>query len=29
MGDPEWQATYRKIAPLVESGSREIFTIVD
>ncbi len=29
MGDKEWQANYQKIAPLVESGSREIFTVVE
>ena len=28
MGDKDWQANYQKIAPLVESGSREIFTLV-
>ena len=28
-GDKEWQAHYQKVAPLVESGHREIFTIVD
>ena len=29
MGDKEWQANYQKIGPLVESGYREIFTIVE
>jgi len=29
MGDPDWQANYQKIAPLVESGYREIFTLVE
>lgn len=29
MGDKEWQANYQKITPLVESGYREIFTLVD
>jgi hypothetical protein len=29
MGDKDWQANYQKIAPLVESGSREIFTLVE
>ncbi len=29
MGDKEWQANYQKFVPLVESGSREIFTIID
>ncbi len=29
MGNPEWQATYRKISDLVESGSREVFTLVE
>ena len=28
MGDKDWQATYEKISALVESGYREIFTIV-
>ena len=28
-GDKEWQAYYQKLAPLVESGHREIFTIVE
>ena len=28
-GDKEWQAQYQKMAPLVESGYREIFTIVE
>jgi len=28
-GDKEWQAHYQKVAPLVESGHREIFTIVN
>jgi hypothetical protein len=28
-GDKEWQANYQKVAPLVESGSREVFSIVD
>src|SRR4029077_20019301 len=28
-GDKEWQALYQKLAPLVESGYREVFTIVD
>lgn len=28
-GDKEWQANYQKMAPLVESGSREVFTIVE
>jgi hypothetical protein len=27
-GDPEWQANYQKVAPLVKSGSREVFSIV-
>src|SRR5204863_1693176 len=27
MGDKDWQANYQKIAPLVESGHREIFTL--
>jgi hypothetical protein len=29
MGDKDWQANYQKIAPLVESGSRDMFTIVE
>lgn len=28
-GDKEWQANYQKMVPLVESGHREIFTIVE
>src|SRR5215510_5051254 len=29
MSDKEWQANYQKFVPLVESGHREIFTIVE
>jgi hypothetical protein len=29
MGDKEWQANYQKLLPLVESGQREIFTLVE
>ena len=29
MGDKDWQANYQKLTPLVESGRREIFTIVE
>ena len=29
MGDKEWQANYQKIGALVESGSREIYTVVE
>ena len=29
MGDKDWQANYQKFAPLVESGHREIFTIIE
>ena len=29
MGDPEWQANYQKIGSLVESGYREVFTLVE
>jgi len=29
MGDKDWQANYQKIAALVESGYREIFTLVE
>jgi hypothetical protein len=28
MGDKDWQANYQKIGPLVDSGFREIFTVV-
>jgi hypothetical protein len=28
-GDKEWQANYQKVGALVESGYREIFTIVE
>ncbi len=28
-GDKEWQANYEKLTPLVESGHREVFTIVE
>jgi NIPSNAP len=29
MGDKDWQANYQKLVPLIESGHREIFTIVE
>jgi hypothetical protein len=29
MGDNDWQANYQKFVPLVESGHREIFTLVE
>ena len=29
MGKPEWGAAYSKFVPYVESGSREIFNIVE
>lgn len=29
MGDKDWQANYQKFAALVESGYREIFTLVE
>jgi len=29
MGDKDFQANYQKLVPLVESGSREIFTVVE
>jgi hypothetical protein len=29
MGDKDWQASYQKFVPLVESGYREILTLVD
>ena len=28
-GDKEWQANYQKVGPLVESGHREVFSIVE
>ena len=28
-GDKEWQANYQKMAPLVKSGYREIFSVVE
>ena len=28
-GDPQWEAVYRAFVPLVESGRREIFRIVE
>ena len=28
-GDKEWQANYQKMTPLVESGYREVFSIVE
>ena len=28
-GDKDWQANYQKLAPLVESGYREVFTVVE
>ncbi len=28
-GDKDWQAYYQKLAPLVDSGHREIFTIIE
>jgi hypothetical protein len=28
-GDKDWQANYQQMVPLVESGHREIFTIVE
>ena len=28
MSDPEWKAWYQRFSPLVESGHRELFTIV-
>ena len=27
--DHDWHASYQKLIPLVDSGSREVFTIVD
>lgn len=29
MGDKDWQANYQKLTPLVESGRREIFSVVE
>jgi len=29
MGDKDFQANYQKLVPLVESGSREVFTVVE
>jgi hypothetical protein len=29
LGDKDWQANDQKVASLVESGSREIFTVVE
>ena len=29
MGDKDWQANYQKLVPLVDSGHREVFTIVE
>lgn len=29
MGDKDWQANYQKTAALVDSGYREIFTVVE
>ena len=28
-GDKEWQANYQKMAPLVDSGFREVFSVVE
>ena len=28
-GDKEWQANYQKMSPLVESGYREVFSVVE
>jgi hypothetical protein len=29
MGDKEWQANYQKLTPLVESGYREVLSVVE
>ena len=29
MGDKDWQANYQKLVPMVDSGHREVFTIVE
>ena len=29
MGDKEFQANYQKLTPLIESGYREVFTVIE
>jgi len=29
MGNPEWQANYQKISALIESGERNIYSVVE
>lgn len=29
MGNAEWQANYRKLTELIESGSREVYSVVE
>jgi len=29
LGDKDWQANYQKLVPLVESGGREVFNVVE
>ena len=29
MGDKDFQANYQKLVPLIESGYREVFTILE
>jgi hypothetical protein len=29
MGNKEWEANYQKLVPLVESGHREVFSVVE
>lgn len=29
LGDKDWQANYQELAPLVESGFREIFNLIE
>ena len=29
MSNPDWKAWYQKLTPLIESGRREIFNVVE
>src|SRR5438477_235534 len=29
LGDKDWQANYQKLTPLVDSGYREVFTVIE
>jgi hypothetical protein len=29
LSDPQWRAAYEKVVPFVESGRREVFTVID